>query len=175
MGTVDGGTDWAIDFKLTNESVYGGGLGFWISPCVNASSYKGISFWARGQTPAGGCPAEAGAGGCFSFSLGTAATTAVSDAGAGTCTGTGTACAAPQVSGLPLSMTWTQFQIPWSSFTGGMANGAASNPTGDGLLGLTFAVNLAFVPVDAGPDGAAIYGPMPANLDLQIDDIQFMP
>lgn len=174
-GAIDGGQDWAIDLHLTQESGYGGALAFWMNPCVSASAYKGISFWVRGQTPTGTCPADAGGGSCFSFSLGTAATSVVTDGGAGTCTGTSSTCVAPQANNLPLSMVWTQIQIPWSHFTGGMTNGTAYTPTGDGIGGMTFSVGLTWAQVDASADGAAIYGPVPADIDLQIDDIQFMP
>lgn len=175
-GPIDGGQDWALDMKLTQESAYGGGLGFWMS-CVNASTYKGITFWARGQTPAGTCSADAGGGSCFAVQLSTAATTVVGDGGAGTCAGTSTTCVSPQATNLPLSITWTQYQIPWANFSGGMATGAAYTPDGNGLAGLTFVVSLTWTASDAGtaPDGATTYVPVPATIDFQVDDIGLMP
>jgi hypothetical protein len=161
-GTVDGGQDWALDFAITQENVYGGGLGFWMS-CANASAFKGISFWARGQVPTN----------VVGLALGTA-DTILTSAG-GLCTGTSATCLAPQASNLPLTMNWSQIMVPWSMFIGGSAGGTPFNPNGDNLVGLTFSLGLNFTAVDAGPDGAAIYGPIPGNIDFQIDDIQFMP
>jgi hypothetical protein len=173
-GTVDGAQDWAVNFTVTDESVYGAGLGFWMS-CVNAQSYSGISFWARGQTPIGTCAADAGGGSCFTMSIGTIATTPVDpDGGAGTCTGTTATCVNPMVSNLALSTTWTQFHIPWSMFTGGMSGGSAYTPNGAGLIGISFGLSLVYTGVDGGASGV-VYVPVPANLDLQIDDIELMP
>ena len=167
-GTIDGGQDWALDLTLTQESGYGGALGFWMS-CANASAYKGISFWARGQTPMGTCSADAGSGSCFSMSISTTATSLVADGGVGTCTGTSTTCVGPQATNLPLSMTWTQFQIPWAQFGGGMTGGVPYTPTGDGITGLTFNLGLLWMAVEGG------YAPIPATLDFQVDDISLMP
>jgi hypothetical protein len=171
-GAIDGGQDWAVDLRLNDESVYGGGLGVWMS-CVSASSYQGISFWARGQTPVGTCAADAGGGSCFALAVGTAATSLAGDGGAGTCAGTASTCVSPQASNLQLSNTWTHFQIPWSSFTGGSAGGAAYTVDGSGIVGLTFSVSLAWSASEAGADGAVTYAPTPANIDLQVDDIGF--
>jgi hypothetical protein len=173
-GTIDGATDWAVNFTVTNEAVYGAGLGFWMS-CVNAQSYSGISFWARGQTPIGTCSADAGGGSCFTMSIGTAATTPPgADAGAGTCSGTATTCVNPMVSDLSLSTSWTQFKIPWSRFTGGMSGGSAYTPNGAGLIGISFGLSLVYTGVDGGAAGT-VYVPVPATLDLQIDDVELMP
>ena len=160
-GLTDAGLqDWAVDLSLTDEIVWGGGVGIWMS-CANASAFKGISFWARGQIP----------GNDVSISLVTADTTPVSTGG--TCTGS---CVAPQAVNLPLDgLVWTEVTVPWASFVGGVASGAAYTPTGDNLAGLTFTVALGYAAVDAGPDGAAIYGPVPGNIDFQLDDIEFMP
>jgi hypothetical protein len=171
-GAADGGQDWAVDLTLNAESVYGGALGIWMS-CVNASSYNGISFWARGMLPTGTCSGDAGSGSCFALMLGTAATAAPSDGGVGTCSGTSSTCVAPKAANLQLSNTWTQFQIPWSSFTGGMGGGTAYTPDGSGITGLTFVLSLAWSQSDASADGAVTYVPTPASMDLQIDDVGF--
>ncbi len=168
-GLADGGMDWAMDFVVTDEAKYGASLGLWMS-CVNGSTYKGITFWARGQTPIGTCSADAGSGSCFSVTLSTSATSAMTDAGAG-CTGT---CASPVASNLPLTLSWMQFQIPWAEFAGGLVNGASYTPTGDGIIGLQFNLSLTYPPVDGGPDAGTIYPPQAANLDFQLDDVGFM-
>jgi hypothetical protein len=171
-GLVDGGQDWAINFALTNETQYGGALGVWMS-CVTASSFSGVSFWVRGQTPVGTCSSAAGGGSCFSVTLSTQSTTLVGDAGTGDCTGTSSTCVSPQATNLPISTTWSQVMIPWANFTGGMAGGTAYSVNGSGITGLTFNVSLVWSAVDAGADGAVTYAPTPADLDLQIDDIGF--
>jgi hypothetical protein len=173
-GLIDGGQDWALELKVTQESSWGAGLGFWMSTCANASAFKGISFWARGQTPSS----------LISMTLSTLATTPVSSLPPGTCPGmasqqlcstplTAGACCSPVAVNIPLTMSWAQIKLPWAMFTGN-AGGTAYTPDGQNITGLSFALGLNFSQVDAGPDGAAIYGPTPANLDLQIDDITFM-
>jgi hypothetical protein len=173
-GTIDGSTDWGLNLTVTQESVYGAGLGLWMS-CLNASSYKGISFWARGQTPIGTCSADAGGGSCFNVVLSTASTTLSTDGGAARCMGTSTTCVEPTASNLQLTTTWTPFRLAWSQFVGGMANGSAYVPTGDGLIGLSFGLSLVYQGVDAGGDAGVVYQPVPADLDFQIDDIELMP
>ena len=54
-------------------------------------------------------------------------------------------------------------------------NGVAYTPNGDNISALSFQSNLTYVQVDSGPDGAGIYGPAPATIDFQVDDIEFMP
>jgi hypothetical protein len=173
-GLIDGGQDWALELRATKESVYGAGLGFWMS-CANASQYKGISFWARGQTPTN----------TMSLTLSTVDTTPVSAQPPGTCAGmtsqplcatplTTGACCSPTTLNIPLTMVWTNIQIPWAMFAGN-AGGAAYVPTGANITGLTFGLSLAYSQVDAAPDGAGIYGPAAADLDLQVDDISFIP
>jgi hypothetical protein len=173
-GTIDGSTDWAINMAVADETVFGAGLGFWMS-CLDATSYGGISFWARGQSPVGTCSADAGGGSCFTLSVTTAATTVPgTDGGAGSCGGTSTTCVNPMVANLPLTLDWTQYEIPWSQFVGGMAGGSAYTPDGAGLLGISFGLSLVYTGVDGGATGT-VYVPVPSDLDLQIDDIELMP
>ncbi len=172
-GLVDGGADWGIELHVMQETHFGAGLGFWMS-CANASAYKGISFWVRGQVPSNS----------ISLTLSTLDTTPTSAQPPGTCPGmtsqalcgtppTAGACCAPFAASIPVTMVWTNVQLPWAKFTGN-AGGASYALTGAEIDGLTFNMNLNYGEVDAGPDGAAIYGPTPADLDLQIDDIAFM-
>jgi len=173
-GLIDGGQDWALELRVSQESMYGAGLGFWMS-CANASAYKGLSFWVRGQTPSN----------TISLTLSTLDTTPISSQPPGTCPGmtsqplcstplTAGACCSPSAINIPISMVWTNVQLPWAMFSGN-AGGTAYTPTGANINGLTFAMNLTYAQVDAGPDGAGIYGPTTADLDLQVDDIAFMP
>ncbi|HZU82304.1 MAG TPA: hypothetical protein VE987_05285, partial [Polyangiaceae bacterium] len=166
-GTLEGGAqDWALDLTVTDESGFGAGLGFWMT-CANASAFRGLSFWVRGQTPTGAVAVQ----------LQTADTTSTTASQPGTCTGT---CAHPSATvlgdaAIPVGPSWTQITLPWAAFTGGTRNGAAYTPTGDNLTGLVFTTGLVYTQVDAAADGAAIYGPTPANIDLQIDDVAFVP
>jgi hypothetical protein len=66
-------------------------------------------------------------------------------------------------------MNWTRFQIPWAQFTGGATGATPYTTTGNNIISLTFVVHLNWGPVEGG------YAPVPANLDLQIDHISFMP
>jgi hypothetical protein len=172
-GLIDGGADWGIELHVMQETHFGAGLGFWMS-CANASAYKGISFWVRGQVPSNS----------ISLTLTTLDTTPTTAQPPGTCPGMtspalcGTppaagACCAPFAASIPVTMVWTNVQLPWAKFTGS-AGGASYTLTGADIDGLTFNMNLNYGEVDAGPDGAGIYGPTPADLDLQIDDIAFM-
>jgi hypothetical protein len=174
-GLIDGGQDWAVELNVMQETHFGAGLGFWINPCANAAAYGGISFWVRGQTPSN----------TISLTLSTLDTTPTSAQPPGTCPGMtsqtlcGTppaagACCAPYASAIPITMEWTNIQLPWAKFTGS-GGGAEYTLNGANITGLTFNMNLSYAEVDAGPDGSAIYGPTPANLDLQIDDITFTP
>ncbi len=162
----DGGTDWAVDLSVMPEAQYNNGIGIWMS-CANATAFKGISFWVRGQMPT------------FQLSVVLATLETSPLASGGPCTGT---CASPTASslmdaGLPVTFpVWTQVTLPWSAFTGGLVAGAAFTPAGDNITGLVFSpFNIAYPPVDASADGSIIYGQVPNNLDLQIDDIEFMP
>ena len=173
-GLIDGGQDWALELKAAHESQWGAGLGFWMT-CANASAYKGISFWVRGQTPSN----------TFSLTLSSLDTTPTSSQPPGMCSGmtsqplcatplTAGACCAPTALAIPLTMAWTNVKLPWATFTGGNTGGTAYTPTGANITGLSFSLNLSYSQVDAGPDGAAIYGPTPADIDFQIDDIGFI-
>jgi hypothetical protein len=158
--TAAGTQDWGLDLTVTQESIFGGGVGFWMTSCANATAFTGISFWARGMDPTASLTAI----------LGTSNTTTT--ANLGTCTGT---CAPPQAQNLALSTAWTQISLPWAMFAGGLQNGVAYVPNGSNISGLSFQANLVYVQVDSGPDGAGIYGPAAATLDFQIDDVEFMP
>jgi hypothetical protein len=172
-GLLDGGQqDWAINFSLMDEAKYGGALGIWMS-CVNASSYNGVSFWVRGQTPVGTCSSANGGGSCLSVTLSTQSTSLPTDGGTGDCMGTSSTCVSPHAADVPISTTWSKVTIPWANFVGGMTGGTAYTPNGSGITGITFNVSLVWTASDAGGDGATTYVPVPANIDLQVDDIGF--
>jgi hypothetical protein len=157
---------WAIAFSATNESVWGGAVAFWLN-CVNASAYRGVSFWARGQVPRG----------LVSVTLDTEDTRVpdpVNPAAGGTCPGTDTTCLAPVAADLPVGLDWTQVTILWPQFVGGLRGPAAYIPGGDNIVGLAFTAGLNYVanPIDG---GLPAYVPVPADIRLDIDDIAFVP
>jgi hypothetical protein len=85
----DASSNWALQQSVAQASNWGSGVGFWFG-CVNASSFSGITFWARGETPPG----------TFSVS--------VSD---GSPEGS-----VPTVE-LTITLDWQQFSIAWADFT----------------------------------------------------------
>lgn len=152
-GAPTGARDWALDLAVTNESSWGAGLGFWTSPCADATAFRGISFWVRGHAPTN----------LFGMTLLTADTsvsahaTIMGDAGA--------------IAALPVTSNWTQYQIPWANFVGGVTTaGGTYTANGDNITDMQFIVSLSYAADDAGT-----YQPVPSDLDFQIDDIQFMP
>jgi hypothetical protein len=158
--------NWAVSYAVTNETVWGGGMGFWLN-CVNASAYRGISFWVRGQTISGflavALPLED-----------TSLPDAVNPAGGGTCIGTDVTCVTPSAINLPVTLDWQQYMLPWTMFTGGLRAGAPLIASGDNIVGLVFSSSLNYVanPLDG---GLPPYVPVPGDLTFQIDEISFLP
>jgi hypothetical protein len=148
---------YAAAISNTKASGWGGKLRMWMG-CIDASAYQGISFWVQGTTPTG----------IASFSFNTPDTTApdATGYGGGTCTG---GCNAPYID-FPVTTTWTQILVPWSTFVPGTAAGANVTTTGNGISGLAFNVSLNYVaaPGDAG------YVSTPGAYSLAIDDIEFI-
>jgi hypothetical protein len=141
------------------SSKWGGALGMWMG-CVDASAYKGVSFWVKGNAPK------------LSGTLGLATeTTSPPDskdpAGGGTCT-TGT-CQGPTVD-FPVSTGWSQVIAKWADFTDGTANGATVKTTGGNVTGMTWQVGLAFK--WNGDDAGST--PIASAYDIEVDDIRFI-
>jgi hypothetical protein len=154
------------NYGLTESTMpatsWGQGLGFWMG-CVDASAYKGITFWARGSVPTG----------VFSFGLNTENTTlpdATNAAAGGTCPGTADTCKTPTKSALPITMDWTQVSVLWADLTGGLSGATPVTVTGDTITGFTLLMSLNYTNVDD-----AGYTPTPGNISFAIDDIAFMP
>lgn len=167
-GTIDGGTDWAVSLNAGPEAFWGWTLAFWMG-CADATAFKGISFWVRGQSPMS----------TVALSLQTAETTPNNATPQpGTCVPTtltdgGNGCVSPSAT-FPITMAWTQVMLPWSMFSGGSAGASAYTATGNNITGLSFTAYDTYPGVDAG-DGGTIYPAMVATVNLQLDDIQFMP
>ena len=154
--------NYGLTLDTTPATAWGQGLGFWMG-CVNASAYKGITFWVRGDVPSG----------VFSFAVNMESTTvpdANNVAGGGTCPGTADTCKAPTKSAIPIGIDWSQVSVPWADLTGGLSGTAPVVASGDTITGFTLQMALNY----AGNDDAG-YAPVSGNISFAIDDIAFMP
>ena len=143
--------------------VYGGGMGLWISACLNGSAFTGITFWVKGNSPS---PTAT-----FSLGMGDTLSSTPSKPGApyGTCPGDSTTCVNPTFA-FPVTADWVQIKAPWSGFKAGSAAGTTVTPDGKDITQLQWGVALNFVPtVDGGTD----YEPVPAPYELVVDDVAF--
>jgi len=154
------------NYGLTESTMpatnWGQGLGFWMG-CVNASAYKGVTFWVRGTVPSG----------VFSFSLNTENTTlpdSKNAAAGGTCPGTADTCKAPTKSDIPISVDWTQVSILWADLTGGLSGTTPVVANGDNITGFTLLMALTYT----GSEDAG-YTAVPGDISFAIDDIAFVP
>lgn len=159
---VDGyDSTYALGISDSMAVKYGGGMGLWLSDCVDASAFEGVSFWLRGNAPTG----EA------KLSLLMAATTsnapAMAGAKLGTCVGTDEECLPPNVM-VPVTDTWTEVKVAWKDVMPGSAAGEPVLADGHDLWQLQFDVGLAWVPDDAG-----VYQPTPSAYELAIDGVTF--
>jgi hypothetical protein len=82
-------------------SDYGGGVGFGLSGCYDASAYTGVSFWAKADTSVLAT---------IRFSVATSDTRP--EAQGGTCTGTG--CGDNYGIAIELTDEWKQYEIKWT-------------------------------------------------------------
>jgi hypothetical protein len=145
----------------TLAEAYGGGMGTWLSACLDATAFSGVSFWARGSSPKGT--------GKLTLSMGetTPATPAKAGDKVGTCDGDMKTCLHPTAD-FDVADTWTEIKIPWAGFTAGDAAGTPITPDGSNVTQLQFAVELNWVPDDAGE-----YAPVAAPYELVIDGLTF--
>jgi hypothetical protein len=152
---------YALRIADTMAMNYGGGQGLWISACLNATQFAGISFWVRGSTPKGNST--------LTLSMGDTTSSTPSSSGSyGTCSGTSTTCKHPTFV-FPVTDTWTQIKVSWASFTAGDAAGTPVHPDGRNITQLQLGIDLNWVP---GPDGGA-YVPVPAPYEVVSDNWAF--
>ena len=154
-----GSSKYAASISNVQASGWGGLLGIWMG-CIDASAYQGIAFWVQGTAPTGGA----------NFTLATETTSAPDSTdshGGGTCTTT--PCAGPTIQ-FPVTSSWTQVLVPWSTFTAGQANGATVATTGNGITGMSFAVSTNYTCDSAGKNCV----PAPGAYNLAVDNIQFI-
>lgn len=157
---VDGNdSDYALSISDTLAEEYGGGMGLWISECLDATAFEGISFWVRGNAPTGTAKISA-------LMEETTSETAMGDS-FGTCSGTDETCVHPSHM-FPVTDEWTEVQVPWSSFTGAVSPGQSVTVDGHNIWQIQFDIGVEWLPDDAGE-----YQPTPAPYELVIDTISF--
>ena len=130
-------------------------VGIWISDCIDASAFSGISFWVRGNAPTGEAK--------LSILMGPT-TPEVDD---GTCTGTMDTCIQPSYT-FPVSEEWTEVQVPWNEFSPGQTPDAVVEPDGSDIWQIQYDIGLVWE-----DDGSGEYVPVPGEYELVIDDLNF--
>jgi hypothetical protein len=154
---VDGNdSSYALSVSDTDSQDYGGGMGLWISECLNASAFSGLSFWVRGNAPTGNSK----------LTLLMAESTPISD-GDGTCDGTIDDCVQPTYS-FPVSDEWAEVQVAWRDFTPGQTPDAVVLADGTNIWQIQFDIGLVWEESDSGE-----YAPVAGEYELVVDDLTF--
>lgn len=156
-----GSTKYGMRVADTNAEKYGGGLGVWLSSCINATAFSGISFWARGNAPTGKA--------IFKISMGetTSSTPSGTPPTFGTCPGTTETCVHPTFE-FPVTDEWVEIKVPWASFKSGNAAGTVVTPNGKNITQFGFDIGLVW-----SPDASGTYVPTAAPYELRVDTIKF--
>ena len=163
---VDGNdSTYALSISDTEADDYGGGMGLWLSECLDATAFSGLSFWVRGNTPMGTAKLS------IMMEETTSNMPATATSKLGTCPGTDTGdtptCVHPSFN-FPVTDTWSEVRVAWSAATPGDANGTRVVPDGRNIWQIQFAVELIWV-----DDGTGTYVPTPAPYEVAIDTVTF--
>ncbi len=160
MVTGEGGAGYALQISDTNATHWGGLLMFFIpsaGACLDAHSFGGVQFSIQGSSPSGR----------FGVNLGMLDTIATSDSGL--CSNsTSSDCKDANVEfTLPAdAATWTQIQIPWSSFTPGVGSGLSCVPvTGQNIVRLVIQPFMNYPPPN--------YTFQPGAYGIAVDNVKF--
>jgi hypothetical protein len=159
------GNDSKYAFRIadTLAEKYGGGLGTWLSACLDASAFKGVSFWVRGNTPDGK--------GTFTLQMGDTLPSTPTMAGSpfGSCPGTieDKTCVHPSFV-FDVTDKWAKVEVPWSAIAPGTSAGKSVKADGKNVTQLQFAVGLVWT-----PDSTGAYMPTPAPYELVVDTLSF--
>jgi hypothetical protein len=149
---------YALGIADTNAIEYGGGMGLWLSDCLDASAFNGVSFWVKGDAPTGSAK----------LSLLTPETTSVEIMnGKGTCAGSQMECLPPN-SMFPVTDAWTEIKVAWADLMPGSNLGEPVIADGKRLSQIQFDVALMWTPDDNGE-----YHPTPAPYGLTVDSLNF--
>jgi hypothetical protein len=159
--TAGASSKYALRVADTLAQSYGGGMGTWLSACLNATAFQGISFWVRGNAPKTSLK--------LSMQETLPSTPAKPGDAIGTCPGSIDAktCVHP-IFTFTATDTWTKIQAPWSAFTPGNAAGTPITVNGRNITQVEFVVELIWT-----PDTSGVYAPTPAPYDLSIDSLTF--
>jgi hypothetical protein len=149
---------YALSIADTESKEYGGGMGLWLSDCLDASAFTGVSFWVKGNAPTGKAK----------ISLLTPETTSsMVDAKKGSCAGDEKECLSPNTE-VTVTDTWTEVTVAWADLAPGSNLGEPVIADGKRLSQLQFEVALVWT-----PDDMDVYHPTPAPYELVIDDVSF--
>jgi hypothetical protein len=155
-------SEYALSISDTLAEEYGGGLGLWLSECLDARAFQGVSFWVRGNAPNMGTA---------TMTLLMEETTAATASKPGTCMGTDTGdsptCVHPKATFM-VTEDWTQVDLPWSQFSGGKAETTPVLADGHNIWQIQYDIGLLWV-----DDGTGVYVPTPAEYELVVDGITF--
>ena len=144
--SFDAGHDEASTKALVGKihnATWGGGMGLWFA-CTDASVYGGITFWARGTSPAG------------KVRVNLTVDDAVKVSEGGKCPDAGP-CVRPYAE-IEVTDEWQEFPLAWADFTPGDSGGTALPGGGAAVTGVDFGI-----PNDN----------MSRDLELAIDDVSF--
>lgn len=156
-----GGTKYSLRVADSEAKEYGGGLGLWLSACIDASAFKGVSFWARGVAPNDGKAT-------LKISLGdTMSTTPDANGKFGSCPGTEKLCIHPTYE-FKVTDDWTEVKVTWAMFKPGDAAGTPVIPNGRNITQFGVDIGLKW-----SPDASGMYVPEPAAYELDVDSFTF--
>jgi hypothetical protein len=153
---------YALRVKDTNAQKYGGGMGIWMSGCLDATKFTGVSFWVRGVAPTGTAKLS------LMIKETTATTPLKAEYKTGTCPGvTDSTCIPPKYE-FEVKDTWALIQIPWTAFSPGVVPGGEVRPDGSNIWQLQFDIGLQWV-----KDATDTWVPVPGAYELVVDDMAF--
>jgi hypothetical protein len=154
---------YALGIADTLAEEYGGGMGLWMSDCLDATAFSGISFWVRGSAPTGKVKIS------LMMEETTSVTPATGDSNVGTCPGTDETCIHPSFEfDVSADGSWARVELAWNRFQGGNAAGTSVPADGHNIWQIQFDIGVTW---EDGGDGA--YVPVPAAYELVVDDLTF--
>ena len=154
---------YALSISDTMAEEYGGGMGLWLSACLDATAFEGISFWVRGNAPSGTAKLT------LLMQETTPTVPATADGKKGTCEGTDKECLHPTAD-VTVTDTWAEAKVPWADFKQGSNNGEPVAVDGHNVWQVQFDVGLVWVADEADPEK---YNPTPAPYELALDSVAF--
>jgi hypothetical protein len=157
---------YALSISDTEAEDYGGGMGLWLSACLDASAFSGIRFWVRGNGPNMGSATMS-----LLMEETTSSTPSSSTDAIGTCNGIDDGdmptCKPPKAT-FAVTDTWTQVELPWNRFIEAASPGQTVTVDGHNVWQIQYDIGLLWA-----DDGTGTYVPTPAPYELVVDDITF--